>query len=379
MKNDSPFFPIDTPMESFFDSNHDGKLSGMETAFRDATLMDSYEHFNEENDNIVLDDTDFMFSNIDDIDDFEFIGNFTTPPVQETKSEIPEGKFITTAFTDSSTKDYSNPPSSSAVILSSLAVVAVCVFAFMIIIKGNIENDFVKSLIMFGAVAVGIGIFKLTGVIAPDKEEVKEVKRENRKALCKKLIKPAICIIAILVVIFAVKGVKDYNYAADYRQAIEYMMNDDYSQAEELLNAYWYNDYKDSYDLYKLCQSYQAYQKGEYIYAYLRIDDVSFNHLHGEKRAYMQEKVNEINKAYHDYSNSNNTQSNHSTETTTAYHYTTQTTTKYNYTTKKHTTTKNSDPYNVNDYSDEEDFYEDHYDDFFDYYDAEDYYREHHD
>ena len=37
------------------------------------------------------------------------------------------------------------------------------------------------------------------------------------------------------------------------------------------------------------------------------------------------------------------------------------------------------DPYNVNDYTSEEDFYDDHYDDFFDYYDAEDYYNEHHD
>lgn len=36
------------------------------------------------------------------------------------------------------------------------------------------------------------------------------------------------------------------------------------------------------------------------------------------------------------------------------------------------------DPYNVNDYASEEDFYDDHYDDFFDYYDAEDYYNEHH-
>ena len=38
-----------------------------------------------------------------------------------------------------------------------------------------------------------------------------------------------------------------------------------------------------------------------------------------------------------------------------------------------------SDPYNAKDYRNEEDFYDDHYDDFFDYYDAENYYREHHD
>ena len=36
------------------------------------------------------------------------------------------------------------------------------------------------------------------------------------------------------------------------------------------------------------------------------------------------------------------------------------------------------DPYDVNDYTSEEDFYDDHYYDFFDYYDAEDYYNEHH-
>lgn len=33
--------------------------------------------------------------------------------------------------------------------------------------------------------------------------------------------------------------------------------------------------------------------------------------------------------------------------------------------------------YNVNNYSNEEDFYYDHYDDFFDYEDAEKYYKEH--
>ena len=37
-----------------------------------------------------------------------------------------------------------------------------------------------------------------------------------------------------------------------------------------------------------------------------------------------------------------------------------------------------SDPYNAKDYRNEEDFYYDHYDDFFDYYDAEQYYRDHH-
>lgn len=42
------------------------------------------------------------------------------------------------------------------------------------------------------------------------------------------------------------------------------------------------------------------------------------------------------------------------------------------------TTKKKEDPYDVDDYCHAEDFYYDHYDDFFDYYDAEDYFNEHH-
>ncbi len=48
---------------------------------------------------------------------------------------------------------------------------------------------------------------------------------------------------------------------------------------------------------------------------------------------------------------------------------------KKTYTNKKSSSdTKKKDPYNVNDYSDPEDFYYDNYDDFWDYEDAEDYY-----
>ena len=39
----------------------------------------------------------------------------------------------------------------------------------------------------------------------------------------------------------------------------------------------------------------------------------------------------------------------------------------------------NDDSYNVNDYYDAEDFYEDYYDDFYDYEDAEDYFDENRD
>ena len=45
--------------------------------------------------------------------------------------------------------------------------------------------------------------------------------------------------------------------------------------------------------------------------------------------------------------------------------------------TSKKTTTTRSDPYDVQDYSDPEEFYYYHYDDFYDYEDAEDYFNEH--
>lgn len=53
--------------------------------------------------------------------------------------------------------------------------------------------------------------------------------------------------------------------------------------------------------------------------------------------------------------------------------------TKPKTTTKSSSSKKKSDPYDVYDYSDPEDFYYDNYDDFWDYEDAEDYYNEHHD
>lgn len=61
-------------------------------------------------------------------------------------------------------------------------------------------------------------------------------------------------------------------------------------------------------------------------------------------------------------------------ETTTPQTTTQQTTTRRKTTRKKASTKK--DKYNVYDYADPEDFYEDNYDDFWDYEDAEDYYRE---
>ena len=51
----------------------------------------------------------------------------------------------------------------------------------------------------------------------------------------------------------------------------------------------------------------------------------------------------------------------------------------YHPSTSSGTKDDDEDPYHASDYYDAEDFYYDHYDDFFDFEDAEDYYYEHHD
>lgn len=48
MKNDSNIFPFSTMDDKFFDSNKDGKLTGTETIFRDAHLMETNDKFDNE-------------------------------------------------------------------------------------------------------------------------------------------------------------------------------------------------------------------------------------------------------------------------------------------------------------------------------------------
>ena len=51
MKNDSNMFPIETPIDSMFDSDKDGNLTGLETMQRDAMLYESYKQTSSEFDN----------------------------------------------------------------------------------------------------------------------------------------------------------------------------------------------------------------------------------------------------------------------------------------------------------------------------------------
>lgn len=68
MKNDSFLFPFGLPGDGIFDSNHDGKLTEMETAFRDATIMTIldylFDEIKEDTDN--SDESDDAFDSVED-------------------------------------------------------------------------------------------------------------------------------------------------------------------------------------------------------------------------------------------------------------------------------------------------------------------------
>ena len=175
MKNDSWMFPTETPMDSLFDSNKDGELTEFETTMRDAVLMDSYNHFNED-DCSSFNDSDSILSDFDDedINNYEFRGSYAAPYTQMPKSEIPEGKFITTAFTDNSKKDYSNPPSDSTVLWSCIGVIAIIIGAFAIILRQETRNDLLNAIVMFFSVALSVGLLKITGVMSSKKKANKQ-------------------------------------------------------------------------------------------------------------------------------------------------------------------------------------------------------------
>ena len=112
-----------------------------------------------------------------------------------------------------------------------------------------------------------------------------------------------------------------------------------------------------------------------------RVDDINCTYYYDGtnlKEKFDNDRENVFERVSVDTSTSHITTENYNGATA----YSRYTTTTKHYTTKPRTTkhyTEKDDPYNAKDYGNEDDFYEDHYDDFFDYYDAEDYYREHHD
>lgn len=144
MKNDSFFHPFSTPIDGCFDSNHDGKLTGNETAFRDAALFEIYNNATKD-------------SNSD---------NIYSSNQKNYKIHTPSN-----AISDSEQND---APSDSTVLWSSIGVVAIIIGAFAIILSQEKRDDLLNAIVMFFSVALSVGLLKLTGVMSSKKKAKKQ-------------------------------------------------------------------------------------------------------------------------------------------------------------------------------------------------------------
>lgn len=144
MKNDSFFHPFSTPIDSCFDSNNDGELTGFETAIRDAAL-------------------------------FEMCDKATTDssPSNSYSSHQKSYKAYTPSNTTSDSEQY-NAPSDSTVIWSCIGVIAIIIGAFAIILSQETRDDLLNAIVMFFPVALSVGLLKITGVMSSKKKANKQ-------------------------------------------------------------------------------------------------------------------------------------------------------------------------------------------------------------
>ena len=203
--------------------------------------------------------------------------------------------------------------------------------------------------------------------------------------------KNILIIIAVVLGLFgiiAISTIAEAHYIeSKYNKAIALIDEAAYEEAKEQLEIIENEYYKDANDLIELCEAHISYNNG-CCGVYIDIDDLDFEYQTKERKEAINEFIKKSKAEYDEffqqllednrkqveelkkdpnssfYSNKNQSNSS-STYTFTPY----RSPSKYD----------DDDPYNAKDYSNEEDFYYDHYDDFFDYYDAEDYYNEHND
>lgn len=358
MKNDSNLFPVETPMDSLFDSNKDGELTGFETTMRDAALYDADKYFNESR------------------EDYD-----PSPDLQFNKlNKNGNPQFITSVFTNDDEKGYSNPPSEGASIIGGFGTAAICFGSMALIVAGGIDNPFLQLLLICIAIALSIILLKATGIIAPYKEEVKERKRQRRKERLNNLFKKYKVIFAVMLIIACCIGCykiyDHYSYEKDYNQAIKLIMNEEYDKGKELLEKYADDGigYKDVHAWFEFCHAWSLYEEGNISSAASKEHFLKFEYLTPKQKEFVDKKRNIIKNAWDDYCDELDRKKYSGEITvphtpTTTKHYTTKSYTKKHYT-EKH------DPYHAKDYADPEDFYDDYYDDFADYEDAEDYYED---
>ena len=131
-------------------------------------------------------------------------------------------------------------------------------------------------------------------------------------------------------------------------------------------------EYKDKTALIAYCQAKVALSENRVSSAYFRIDDIKFTNLSEKQLQEVELFKNELKVTYDKY-----IEERYSNNYTVVY----ESTTRYEPTTKYIPSYNNNsyddDPYDIDRYRNEEDFYYDNYENFIDYYDAEKYFKEH--
>lgn len=254
-----------------------------------------------------------------------------------------------------------------------------------------------------------------------------EKKDKNKKEKKLQLLIAAIIFLAVIGVVLNFGGEKlnnNLHYHKKYIEALDDMMSEDFDTANAKFSIIFkeFGGYKNTEYFRDFCQACIYYKNDKFIEAGNELPDCGANsRLNGKQRDLVEKWTKKI-QSKHKYSIEHPTTTipeeeysefvsrYRSTSQSSASEYTTakrstgakgssfyprpsrnsssgskgkttkKTTTK-KYTTKRTTvkkkTTKKYDPYDAADYYDPEDFYYDHYDDFFDYEDAEDYFYEH--
>lgn len=195
-------------------------------------------------------------------------------------------------------------------------------------------------------------------------------KRLRRKSIKREIIIAVVSIVAVCVAIspFAAPAIiREINYDKACKLMIE---KEDVKAAREILyGKYLYmKKYKDSNSLLHYGEALIDVKNGQYDMAAISMKFVDFKYsLTKEQRDKIDALNAGINAHCRQYVPNKKTYKYDSTSTQAP------TTRKK----KKYYSSKNNDPYDAKDYVDPDDFYYDHYDDFYDYEDAEDYYYEH--
>lgn len=259
--------------------------------------------------------------------------------------------------------DYEEPASAFIMVL----FLGAGIFVTCIILR-LVYQQFVSSI---GVINIARNEFITTA----EEFDVAEFKMKKRKQ--KLWIVSAFSFLLVAVIVFNISSTIKIDKI--YKSAEEYIIQERYKEAADLLKSIEEEKYKDTVSLITLCKCYLDYEKGRGADAYYDLKNAVFywqnseqllkirefeNVLQDEHNQYIKRMAENARKAYEEKKRIEEAEEKIKSKSTSKY-------------VPKYKEDK-SDPYNAKDYRNEEDFYDDHYDDFFDYYDAEQYYRDHH-